>query len=304
MGYAKRMVCAAAASLLLHATVLMSTGLVPRRHVAGLVAKPPPLVLNLQPAQEPPETRRLIDTHETADEPAEPTDLISDKNAKAADLSDLEGERIAPHFDEPSDFDQAPSTPPDPTAIPAKAESLESREGNTTIPLDARLRGNDSEKKIDKDEPPEHALPDRTPIAKAKPHEPMTPLHRERGSSERGRVEGGVKRKGFTGFEAMQDEMAPYLRMIRDRVERRWNAALVLRYSGTSPTHAVIDCAINADGEVVRAEIIEPGSSASFAPLCREAIETAGPFGPFPFEIPKLYRSQDLEIQWTFSFLK
>jgi hypothetical protein len=64
-----------------------------------------------------------------------------------------------------------------------------------------------------------------------------------------------------------------------------------------------VDCAISPSGEVVSVTIVDPGESVSFAPLCKEAIEEAGPFPPFPFEVPEAYRNRNLEIRWTFSFL-
>jgi hypothetical protein len=41
----------------------------------------------------------------------------------------------------------------------------------------------------------------------------------------------------------------------------------------------------------------------TYAPLCREAIEKAAPFSAFPFKVPEIYRDENLEIRWTFSFL-
>jgi hypothetical protein len=120
----------------------------------------------------------------------------------------------------------------------------------------------------------------------------------------RGRAEGGVvKSMGFVGFEGMRHELAPFLQEVRDRVEKRWRALLELKYSGTSPTEAVLDCAIRADGTLVFVKIADAGNSASYAPLCQEAIQKAAPFPPFPFNVPEMYRNKDLEIRWTFSFL-
>jgi hypothetical protein len=112
-----------------------------------------------------------------------------------------------------------------------------------------------------------------------------------------------VKQKGFAGHEALQDELAPYLREVRARVERRWNEALLTRYRGTNPTRAVVDCVIAPDGSLVAATIVDAGPDRLYAALCREAIERAAPFGAFPFQVPDIYRSSNLEIRWTFSFL-
>ncbi len=90
---------------------------------------------------------------------------------------------------------------------------------------------------------------------------------------------------------------------VRNRVEREWRAALQLRYSGVSRTYAIIECSIRPDGTLEYAKIIEPGSSLTYAVLCRQAIEQAGPFGPFPFDVPEIYRSENLRITWKFSYM-
>lgn len=132
----------------------------------------------------------------------------------------------------------------------------------------------------------------------------LAPAPSLRGGKFRGSVEGDVAEgKGFLAFEAMKSEIAPYMMEIRRRVERHWRAAMTLKYSGTTPTKAVIDCAISPEGELLYVTVVEPGSSVSFAPLCKESIEKAGPFPPFPFKVPDIYRNKNLEIHWTFNFL-
>ena len=49
--------------------------------------------------------------------------------------------------------------------------------------------------------------------------------------------------------------------------------------------------------------MVEPGSSLTYAVLCRQAVEMAAPFGPFPFDVPEIYRNHNLEITWKFSYL-
>jgi hypothetical protein len=147
---------------------------------------------------------------------------------------------------------------------------------------------------------PQREKPEKLQLAKAEPPsipEPVT-------GPSRGRVDGGVKNLGFLGFEAMKHELAPYLKEVRSRVEKRWTTALELHYTGTSPTKAVLDCAISPEGKLVYVHIVEPGHSPTYAPLCREAIEKAAPFSPFPFSVPPVYKSKNLEIRWTFSFLR
>ena len=155
--------------------------------------------------------------------------------------------------------------------------------------------------------------PGSEPLQVAQAEPPVLPPGRPQG-----RVDGGVHSKGFTGFEAMEDEIAPYLKEVRARVERNWRAALQLRYSGTTPTKAVLECSIRPDGMLLHVRIVEAGVpttgdstsavspsgvSPTYAPLCKEAIERAAPFPAFPFKIPEMYRERSLQIRWTFSFL-
>jgi hypothetical protein len=89
---------------------------------------------------------------------------------------------------------------------------------------------------------------------------------------------------------------------VRNTVERRWKS-LMINYSGARTTNAVIDCSIGPDGRLVRVEIVEAGDSATYAALCKRAIQDAGPFKPFPFRVPAIYSEETLDIRWTFSFL-
>ena len=119
----------------------------------------------------------------------------------------------------------------------------------------------------------------------------------------RGTIDGGVKNEGFLANEAIRDKVAPYLKSIRSRVERNWQTALHLKYLGTTPTKAVLDCVIGQNGQLISVTIVDPGSATGYAPICKEAIEKAAPFDPFPFQVPEMYRNKNLEIRWTFSFL-
>jgi outer membrane biosynthesis protein TonB len=150
--------------------------------------------------------------------------------------------------------------------------------------------------------PPEQQPdPQRFRVAEAAPPAPSMPVQELR--SSRGRQEGGTFNSGFTSFEANKHELGEYMLHVRSLVEREWRLALRLRYTGVSRTDAVIECSIRPDGTLEYARVLEPGTSLTFAVLCRQAIEQAAPFGPFPFEVPEIYRKENLEITWRFSYL-
>lgn len=320
MTYAQRMKRAAAVSMLVHAALLATPWSArSARESWGPQPRPAPVVLNLQPPQA---IRQLADVHTPAETPVQPTNLIAEHDAQAMDDTLRDGDTLGPKVDVEDPFDTLAARPAAPQASPAPApdpvppETPEppKEESKAAKPLpdlspepqpEAPLRVADARM-------PKPALPPQPPVpldmvppspeADRPDAETPSPLD-EASRSTKGRLRNQVNRQGLAGFEAMQDQIAPYLREVRRRVERRWNVALLTRYSGTSPTEAVIDCAIAPDGSLLFARIVGAPRDRVFAALCQAALEQAAPFGPFPFEVPDLYREKNLEIRWTFSFL-
>lgn len=320
MNYAHRMLLAALLSLLLH---VVGIGVLQYTYEATPPLPPPvpePLVINLQPepppapAPAPTPPRQIIDVAEPAPEPPPPTDRIAETNARSMDLAALSREDAGPQL-ELDDFDAlpqmtAPAAPPEPPppppaeqqTPPLEEEAPESEDGEEPevaemlldemdIPLESI---GDPDTVTERPEPPTE---DRIRIARTMPAPPQRP------SPGRTRNRAGVSNKGNTNFSAIQNEIAPYLKHIRDRVEARWNEMLYTRYSGTSPVKAVIDCAINARGELVSVTVVEPVDDRLYSALCRDAVMRAGPFGAFTFEVPDIYKDKNLEIRWTFNFM-
>jgi len=293
------------AALVLHLALLIVLANTPRRMDGiGRSKTEEPLVLTFKERDKP---MRLIESGAPADEPVDPdTDLISERNSKAQDLSDVEGTRPAPFVPTPAESDElrAPDPSPAPSEpVPAPAPPAAPKPHVEPAPpkeasVEQTLQAVDTSTPPQPEPEQEEAEPERMQLAKADPDD----MPAEQGQT-RGRVDGGIAGNGFLSFEAMESEFAPYLREVRNRVERRWKALIQLRYSGSSATKAVLDCAIDPKGRLVHVTVVEPGSSASYAGLCKEAIERAGPFPPFPFEVPAVYREKNLEIRWTFSFL-
>ncbi len=93
------------------------------------------------------------------------------------------------------------------------------------------------------------------------------------------------------------------MKIVKKQVELKWNEMIHTRYSGTSPVKAVIDCAISPSGQLVSVTVVGTHNDHIYSLLCKDAVQRAGPFGPFPFVVPDIYRGKNLEIRWTFSFL-
>lgn len=266
---------------------------------------PNPIEFRLRPPDAP---QRLIDANVPATDKVDPnTDFIAEIDANAASMTESNGKRLAPSLETPSDFDAlgAPETPAVKTA-PAKTDPKPQRPPSpkgTEQPKtqEEPLRVASVPAMKTRATQPMEPQPQQEPLKTAQAKKPTEPAPNP--GVTVARADGGAKAKGFIGFEAKQHEFAPYMNIIREGVERRWRAAMQLKYSGATTEKAVMDCEISPDGKVVRVEIINAGESSTYAALCKEAIERAGPFPPFPFDVPPVYRNRNLEIRWTFSFL-
>lgn len=320
--YGRRMVRATVAAAAIHGALITFCSVMGALAVVDAIgpsyAREEPLVLNLQP--EPQGFRNFVDTAVPATSPVDPdTDLISDRTSKASGLQDSQGDRPGPRLKQSSDVDDlggrvapaatAPPQPPAPRAESAEpqaepdapATSPEPQDETLPEALTALARTEEAQTPL----PEEAPEPARQQMAQAQPQPPMTPAAPPQPhlGLSKARPDGAAEGKGFVGFEALEHELGPYLKEVRDRVERNWRAALEIRFSGVSRTRAVLDCAISPQGKLVRVKIVESGDSPTFAVLCKQAIEKAAPFPPFPFDVPAIYRTQNLEIRWTFSYL-
>jgi hypothetical protein len=314
-------------SLLLHGLIFAVIALQMAQSSAPVLSLSiAPITVALSPTP-PPEARSMVDAVAPTAEPVGPTDLIAEQDSKAQDLSDVVGKRLAPFFENPSEFDQvagppfaeppqtpAPRSQAQPTAPPEKQEKPRREPVSFPKKADDRMQL----AMADAREQPDmaageaargaHAAAENGPASEgnASPGSERSKGPSGPGTSpgeSRGRVDGGVPNDGFTGFEALKSDIAPYLKEVRTRVEHKWFAAMAFRYKGVSPTKAVVDCAINREGKLVYATIHEQGSAALFARVCKESIEEAAPFPPFSFEVPDIYANKNLEIRWTFSFM-
>ncbi len=313
---------AAAASFVVHLAVLYGIGAglhMPREHAAELNTEPIRIRLTPPPEPDPVRTRQLVETLTPANEPVEVSDLIAETNSQASDVAARESETLGPTSVEESDFDHlAVPTPPEEPAAPTPPPAPPSPESVATeavpesepAPAPEPAPQPAPPTRMAKLEPAPRALPEPKPetvAAAARPPQPEAPQRPRTPKLPEGRTtgrqRGGVDAVGFVGFEAMQDEIAPYLKEIQAAVELRWREMLLTRYSGVSPTIADIDCEIAADGTIVHVTPVGTPKDPVYAALCRNAIQKAGPFKPFPFTVPPEYANRNLEIRWTFNFL-
>lgn len=293
----KRFRRALVAALLLHVLLLL---LMDRWWAAGQGRRQElqrePIWLSV--LHEPERPRQLIEVAEPSEEKPENTDFIAEAPSRAATPIPEAGEKPGPaarlgtadRLAAPPTEATTPAAQPLPVARGVKPASPRTAVAGPRSDKRSFPAASSSMLPLPAEAEAKAALP--APVARPLP--PGTTETRERGASAR---------IGFAGFEAIQSELAPYLKSIQAKVELRWNEALLTRYFGTIPTVAEVRCEIAQDGRLVRTEILGAPKDVVFAGLCQHAIQRAAPFGAFPFTVPPEYRNQNLEIHWTFNFL-
>lgn len=336
--YLRRIQFAVAISVFAHAALFLA-GMSWKPATPGDGPVPDFVVLDLDPDLSS-AAKQLVETVTPSDTPPEQADYIARANTQAADAMLREGAQQGPINEIESREERlgasgaaplaVPATPPlaaPQTAMPAPAEQApapsdtaeaaeapmpkpapESEPSAEPAPKRERMAAVQETMRERKPEPaperpremPAPAEAAHGPMAQARPAAIAPPAP---ASPPRGRLNNGVMTKGFTSYSAIEDEIAPYLEQVKKRVELRWREALLLQYSGSQPRDVEVDCEIARDGKLVSVKLAEPSEDRIYGQLCLDAIRKAAPFEKFPFEVPDIYRNQNLEIRWHFSFL-
>lgn len=303
-------------SLALHAILGVSIALTPEPRAATPAMAPPPFVVNLGAPDRP---LRIVNSGAKTEATEPESDMISDSNSSAQDMIENTEETGQPTPEIEDEFESlqsegAPVSPPpapvfeasepdDPAPEEARDGSASNEESAPTAAGDIKIA-----RARDRDEVSVSPNVERAALAQAVPALPTElaeastvelPADPRPSSGRRG----GIEAKGFTSYQANKHEMAAYMLEVRRRIERNWRAALSLRYSGATSTETQMEFAIAPSGRLMRATVLDAGDSVVFAALCKDSIEKAAPFPPFPFEVPKIYRDQDMVIRVTFRFL-
>jgi len=306
MSYKRRIQIAAVLAVFIHLSGVAVWRYVPAPAPPRAAPAPEPIEIDLRPeAPAPTEPVQLVDVAVPSPAPPTPVPLIAEEHAEAMDEVVQENERPAPRLT-PDDFDQlaalpAPPTEPAPMPEPPSERALEERPSEIEAPEPDLYDMEDYlEEILEGAQDSAAPAPTREEPLRIAQADPLLP---QRPSPGKSRDQQGAAREGVTNFQAIQSEIAPYLKHVRALVEKEWNEMLYTRYSGTSPVKAVIDCAISPSGHLVSVSVVGTENDRLYSALCKDAVQRAGPFGPFPFEVPDIYRDKNLEIRWTFSFL-
>lgn len=273
-----------------------------------------PIVLNLAPAppaaspasvQPAEQMLQAIETARDAVRTVEDTNLLSDKNANAADLALQDGTVPGPRVEDESPLVAVPLPPPVPVAKPSERtprndnhadREHEKKQAGTQDAYEESKAVTAENGESGEGESVEAASKEKTLLARATPAVASDAPQRARG-----RLDGRVMEQGFVGFEAIRDDVAAYyLEHVKPVIRRNWITNMLARYSGTMRAVADVEMAIAPDGTLAYAEIQGNPSNRIFAALCKLAIQQGTPFKPFPFRVPPEYRDQNLVIHCTF----
>lgn len=295
------------------------------------------VTVSLAPRPDPNEEqdpKRFVEMNAPATEPVKPTDLIAVQNSNASDLTAHQGEHQGPTPELVAEMPAlggkkgaAPSAPqPEPAPQSAEQAAAEEKalaaadtpaakkapaveDAPATVAAQESPQPKPETGAEEAKTPPIQMADARTSPSDASAKTPAPAAdgppgdNRPEDSPTRGAANSGVRKVGVLGFEALQSEIAPYLKRVQDAVEKHWRETLLTKYNGSNAVRAEIDCEIAADGRIVSLKVAGTPDDRIYAALCKEAIEKAGPFGPFPFVVPDMYRNRNLEIRWSFNFL-
>lgn len=301
------------------------------------------LVVELVEPERSEKPRKLVEITEPSEEAPESTDNIAEQNSVAsAPAAKKEGDKPGPPVEEISEFD-TPGSENSKIRVSKDFSNLDTKitgvvkenQRGTEVPkrerggklngeerLVAAVPGKDKNREILESKRSEESVldelgevkgtmefgrskEDKEDVEEGKEDKLLARVSPKSvpGAKSQGRVYNQVKKEGILGYEAIQDQLAPYLRGIQKQVERYWLHFLLTRYSGTQPTEVVIDCEIDENGKLVKAEVVGMVEDPFYASICKLALERASPFPPFPFKVPDIYQSKTLQIRWTFSFM-
>lgn len=297
MNYENRMRAAAWVSVLLHLALAVAAWWYRPAFVFGLpTVVPGPIELSVATLPQPDaeDQHQLVDVATPAVAPVKPTDLIATQDSNAQDTAPVTAPERGPSVDMVSPVDtlgakagEAPAAPAPPS--PTSPEPAPSPPKPVAVASAVPMAMQPAPEKVAEPAPPASNASTGSGAAEDQP--------------TRGRPNRSVEHAGVRGFEAMRDQIAPYLKRVEDEVEKRWREMLLTKYTGSKATEAQVECEIGADGKIVSLRITGTPDDRVYAALCKEAIEKAGPFGAFPFEVPEIYRNKNLEIRWSFHFL-
>ena len=312
--YKKRMCICIFISLIIHLILLTILTRV------SVIVKAPSFTVSSQPIkiefvkQEQQKTfKKLVEVTTPSDEVPTNTENIAEFNSVSSGPEKKEGDQPGPPLMEESKFETLGSHPQQTLLANVTPQSKSPQAINTNnkpskkeeVPeVLSNINKKEEKVMLKKEEVASVIVGNELPKENKNEQQIAQPEHLI-GSIQKpqGKLYNQVKKEGLLGFEAIQDQLAPYLREIQRKVEQHWIHYLLTRYSGTKPTEVVIDCEINSEGQIVKIEVVNEPNDLLYVGICKQALQKSSPFLPFPFQVPDIYQNKNLQIRWTFNFM-
>jgi outer membrane biosynthesis protein TonB len=246
----------------------------------------------------------FIDVSQAATEALKNAKYYSDKNSRAANPDDqkdsdqpkLNGQQrdVPKTEDAPRPNKTKPATP----APPQKSAQAKPKETQAATALNPGA--------LQPGKPAEIETPEQQPAPEPRPRTVRQALDQQSKKLPGLQLQqdGGVRRRALTSsLDAMATPFGTYDRAIVEAISQRWYDLLDRQQFAQNRTGKVtVYFHLNPDGSVTEMKINETTVGDLFAYLCRDAIEQAAPFGPWPSDMRRLVGANFREITFTFYY--
>ena len=258
------------------------------------IIQPKPVAQNVDPMI-------FIDVSQADAEAPKNAKYYSDKNSRAAN-PDAEKESSQPKLngrqrDVPKTED-APKPAKAKPAAPQKPVEAKPEETKAAQALNpgALQPGNPAEIETPEQQPAPEPRPRTVREALAQQSKQLPGLQLQQ--------DGGVRRHALSSsLDAMATPFGAYDRAIVEAISQRWYDLLDRQQFAQNRTGKVtVYFHLNPDGSVTEMKITETTVGDLFAYLCRDAIEQAAPFGPWPSDMRRMVGTNFREITFTFYY--
>jgi hypothetical protein len=95
--------------------------------------------------------------------------------------------------------------------------------------------------------------------------------------------------------------IADYDANLRKLIDKRWRELIAKNSDPPRAGTVVVDFGLIIDGSVAGCRVTK-NDVGEWGRLCREAIEQAAPFGPWPPEMRRLFGADYRDIRFTFNY--
>ncbi len=259
------------------------------------VTPPKPVAQNAEPTI-------FIDVSQAATEAPKNAKYYSDKNSRAANPDDEKDSSQPKLNGHQRDIPKTEDTPKPAKTKPAATQKPIEAKPEQTKAAQALNPG-----ALQPGKPAEIETPEQNPAPEPRPRTVREALAQQSKQLPGLQLQqdGGVRRRALSSsLDAMATPFGAYDRAIIEAISQRWYDLLDRQQFAQNRTGKVtVYFHLNPDGSVTEMKINETTVGDLFAYLCRDAIEQAAPFGPWPSDMRRLVGANFREIAFTFYYI-